>query len=740
MRIPAALRMGYGGAMIKEWYSAQELAEFKLFNLPETESGAIRKAKKENWTWRARSGNGGGREYHISNLPAAAYTQLIEKLVAEQNLYTMGRVADRYQMRREKGQRLTEADRTTARVAILTLYDEFKRVNNYSFKDADDQFEIFYHSESLKPEAEVIPAWIMECYPSLSARKLRRWRDYKKKGDLKIKWGNRKGQSILDLAEDGAVKDTIIAFITKKTHATAGHVRDYLRAVYGEQIKVINPSGNVSLRPLPHVDTIGRWIGEWKKNNNGLYLNLTDPDGYKNKYQAAFGRADAMVNGLNDVWEIDASPADVMLKDGRHNIYAVIDVYSRRAMYYVTKTPRTEATLLLLRRAIIAWGVPSVLKTDNGSDFTSHRFQNALHALGIEQKTCAPYTPEGKGIVERVIKTLQHDLMPMLPGFIGHNVADRKKIENTKSFSKRLGENEAEKFDVDLTAAELQDLIDRWAMDRYGERVHKTIKETPNARARGWVGSVAKIENERALDILLAPIAGGRGYRQVNKSGVRVEGTEFASPTLALYIGKTVFVRCHPEDMGRIYVFEEDTLTFICEAVNVQRMGFERKEFSRQSKNMQKEMHREERARTKAAQRKINHDAVIESMIKNKAQESVNVVDFRATTRHESAGLAAAQDAIAAMTPKEPSALTPAQEVIKSEIVARNNIAATPYITDKAARITRAESLERRLLDGEFISEKDENWLKNYQTNPEFVAHKKIKESFGSAWFEEKGV
>ncbi|MGZ8916265.1 MAG: transposase domain-containing protein [Methylobacter sp.] len=49
------------------YYSAQELAG--LAGMPETKSGVIRAAKRENWLHRTRTGKGGGKEYPLSALP-----------------------------------------------------------------------------------------------------------------------------------------------------------------------------------------------------------------------------------------------------------------------------------------------------------------------------------------------------------------------------------------------------------------------------------------------------------------------------------------------------------------------------------------------------------------------------------------------------------------------------------------------------------------------------------------------
>ena len=53
---------------MREWFTARELAG--LPGLPKTESGTIRRAKKQEWQFRKRAGRGGGREYSLDDLPS----------------------------------------------------------------------------------------------------------------------------------------------------------------------------------------------------------------------------------------------------------------------------------------------------------------------------------------------------------------------------------------------------------------------------------------------------------------------------------------------------------------------------------------------------------------------------------------------------------------------------------------------------------------------------------------------
>lgn len=59
------------------YFTAQELAGHQLLGLPGTKRGINLLAKRENWPNRPRSGKGGGVEYPITCLPAAAQTALL---------------------------------------------------------------------------------------------------------------------------------------------------------------------------------------------------------------------------------------------------------------------------------------------------------------------------------------------------------------------------------------------------------------------------------------------------------------------------------------------------------------------------------------------------------------------------------------------------------------------------------------------------------------------------------------
>ncbi|MBK67896.1 MAG: transposase [Rickettsiales bacterium] len=727
--------------MIKEWFTAREIAELKLTSTPKSIMGVSKKAKRENWKKRERLESGGGFEFHISNLPDKAQMEIFEKLVGKPEL----NAAPKYEPAQEK-KTVTADQRKNARLIIVSLFNQFITKTGLGVLAAENPFLKLYEQEGSDKNSDVVPNWVYDIYPSFSIQSLRGWRSRAKSGNLKAlgdKYGNRKGKGVLDRAENGEVANYIKALITHNRHLKAGHIRDLIRSKFGKSLTVYNSKKDTKEdKPLPNIRTFERFIATFKEDNEDVMLKMTDPDRYKSHYQMAVGKADEGIIRLNQVWEIDASPADVLCTDGRYNLYAIIDIYSRRSIFLVTRTPRTDAALSLIRKAILEWGVPDTIKTDNGADFISYQFKTALMGLGIEQNICSPFSPEKKPYVERVIGTLHRDLAPLLPGFIGHSVADRKKIEAKKAFSARLGEKDDKAFSVGLTAEELQINIDRWASTKYERRVHSSLGVSPFEKANNWKGAIKTIPNERALDLLLAPIANGKGYRKVTKEGIRVERGNFAAPELALYVGKTVFVRHDPADMGKIYVFDQEE-NYICTAKDVERLGLDRKELAKKAKAAQKEFIAGRTKEIKKAARSFKPEDFVNAYLSEAEQNAKDIIAFpKPSADHISHGLLQVEKALLKPLPPQKNEMNNRQQELHEELLkdlSQKNNQKPISAETRETRFERAMNLEKRLDDGVRVTQKDHDWLLGYKQTPEYRSQKAMREDFGANWFEEGG-
>ncbi len=359
-------------------------------------------------------------------------------------------------------------------------------------------------------------------------------------------------------------KDFIVGLIANQPHINATAVWQGVRLRW-----------DVSER------TVRRFIRAWKLENRELWAWLNNPDAWKNKYQVSYGDLSAKFFG--QVWELDSTPMDVMTTDGRYSVIGLIDVYSRKVKLVVSKTSNSVGIAAVLRRALLDWGVPQVAVMDNGKDYVSRHIMAVMGRLGVEVPEVPPYTPERKPHIERFFGTLAVQFFERQPGFIGHNVAQRQEIRARTGFGERARKPAVK---VSLSAGELQARMDRWVEEVY-HRAPGRDGKSPNERAAASKVPIARIEDERALDVLLAP--GER--RRVQKYGIQWEGRLYHAPDLAQIVGRDVEIRIDLWDAGVLYVFYDGR--YFCRAVDKERLGVDYKTF-KDAKRAQKRRLREQ--------------------------------------------------------------------------------------------------------------------------------------------------
>lgn len=711
--------------MIREWFTARELADFCLNGIPKTIKGLHLKIEREDWVSQQRNAVGGGNEYHISNLPAAAQIELIQKLVGEKTISAMAETCRTFECLTPefKTPASTADDLKNAKIIIVGLFDQFCATSGLLITKAEEPFLTYYRNQKAAKNYAFVPEWVFNAIPDFSIPSLRRWRKSCEKAalrELSGKYGNRKGSSILNRAEDGKVAHFIAATLVSQPQLRAGHIRDLVRANFGAMLRVKDQkSGTVSEVHLPKIRSFERHINEWKDTNAQIHMKLTNPDAYKNHHQMAIGSQSQVVTGLNHIWEIDASPVDALCIDGRYTLYAIVDVWSRRAMFMISKTPRTEASLQMIRRAIMAWGVPEIIKTDNGSDFKSKRFMTALLGLGITQKPCPPYTPEGKPHVERVIKTIQHQLMPILPGYVGHDVGERSQIEARKTFAQKLGVDDAEAFMVSMTHDSLFSMVSQWSEDKYNMAPHGSLNGmSPFAKAASWAGAIKKVNSERALDLLLAPIAGSDGFRTVTKKALRIDSRHYYGAGLELHVGERVMVRHDPEDFSKVYVFHEDG-QFLCEAIDYEALpSEERSGLAAQAKANQKAAIKEPiiALRREAKAHDLTPETISKTILDMATADRANLVELpRPSVAYDTPALAAAEEAMDSATPR-------------SSVFTLPQIQKTKPMSDDDRWWERRKGIVLAQLSKQEISETDKKWLEWYEGTGNFRSRQHFEE------------
>lgn len=530
--------------------------------------------------------------------------------------------------------------RVRARMAVLAEMRRFVASSEFSRRTAIELFAAEYSAGRIE-----LGAGLRGLVERVDAATLYRWEKREREqglGALADGYGNRAGTGLLDT--DRELQNLVLGVVAEhKQFARPKRIWEYLKE------KAPEKAARTSDR------TVRRWLATWKREHPREWLQLVNPDAARSKHGISYGSLSEDVHRLNQLWELDSTPADLLLVDGRYSIVAVIDVFSRRTKLLVTPTSRAVAIAALCRRALLEWGVPESAKTDRGRDYTSHHLEAVFRALDVEHRLCVPYQPQQKPHVERVIKTFLHDLVELLPGFCGHSVSDRQALESQQSFARRMMTRD-EKVQAKWTSSELQRFIDEWETVRYPHRIHEGLQgRTPWQVASDWQEPVRRIPEAEiaALDVLLQPV----GVRTIGKRGIQHERASYIAPELvAREPGERVLVRIDPtDDAGKLYVFDEQNRP-ICVAVCPELLGESRAERAAKARAVEAQVKREARERMAEARKALGGDDVAQTILAGDRRRAEKLAALpRPAENHETPALKAAAQLTSAPAPAAPA-------------------------------------------------------------------------------------
>jgi putative transposase len=261
----------------------------------------------------------------------------------------------------------------------------------------------------------------------------------------------------------------------------------------------------------------------------------------------------------NEQWQADHTLLDIEVIDpkggtARPWLTVVLDDYSRAVAGYTLfiGAPSAEQTALALHQAVRgkgnqSWpimGLPDMLYSDHGADFTSARLERVCLDTHIQLIHSRPGVPQGRGKIERFYRTVTTALLPHLPGYIPHHTRGRP----TSS--------------PELTLQQLDSILETFIVSEYNHRRHSSTNQAPVQRwsASGFIPRMPTHPED--LDLLLLTVATAR---KVQRDGIQFASTRYVSPVLAAYVGEQVTVRYDPRDIGEIRVYFNDA--FLCRAI-----------------------------------------------------------------------------------------------------------------------------------------------------------------------------
>jgi transposase InsO family protein len=220
----------------------------------------------------------------------------------------------------------------------------------------------------------------------------------------------------------------------------------------------------------------------------------------------------------NDLWQSDVMHGPTVLVQGKlRKVYLIVflDDHSRlipHGEFYTSEG--IDCYLDALRQALLKRGLPRKLYVDNGAAFRSHHLEKVCASLGISKYHAQPYTPQGKGKVERFFRTVR---MQFLPAFCGKTLDD------------------------------LNQAFDVWLNEEYHRRKHSSTGEPPLERFSQHLELVHRPPRD------LEDHFRKEARRRVTRDRVvSLDGRQYEAP--ATLIGEHVVLLYHERDPDHVEV------------------------------------------------------------------------------------------------------------------------------------------------------------------------------------------
>lgn len=274
----------------------------------------------------------------------------------------------------------------------------------------------------------------------------------------------------------------------------------------------------------------------------------------------------------NEIWQADHCKLHIWVRDEQGKVAkpwltTILDDASRALAGYRLSwsAPSAVQTALTLRQAIWrkeepTWhvcGIPQMLYTDHGSDFTSTHLEQVAADLKIQWVFSQVGRPRGRGKVERFFQTVEQLFLERQPGYAPKQDWSRDSTREVK-----------DERDACLELEEFERRFRAWLLEDYHFRVQQEQDHAPQERWEedGFL-PVMPVSLEQ-LDLLLVTV---RKKRRVQQDGIAFEGYHYIDPTLASYVGEDVLIRYDPADMAEIRIFFDDR--FVCRAICLELSG-----------------------------------------------------------------------------------------------------------------------------------------------------------------------
>jgi len=369
-------------------------------------STVIRRAKREAWQGRKRQARGGGSDWIVASMPKATRDAIVSAQLAEQGVLPVPTAPAKASPMAGATSlaHLTEDRRATA-LARLAFIREIERLSALTGKEAAIRHMVQAAKAGTLGErlAQLIPLANAKFGAGeargLSRRRLYEWCAlYAEGGELAL--APRHPHKDMGVP---AWAPLFLSFFQRPQNPSLAEAhRDFARAWEAEQ-----PT------PAPAIDTVRRFLAKIAKPD--LEAGRKTGNALLHLKPHMKRKTDTLLPC--DVYTADGTTFDAEIahpdsgRPFKPEVVLFLDVATRRCVgLSVALAESAAATLDALRMACLFGGIPAMLYTDNGPGYTADLLTKPgvgmLERLGIEICKSIPGRPQGKGLMERAVKTI----------------------------------------------------------------------------------------------------------------------------------------------------------------------------------------------------------------------------------------------------------------------------------------------------------------------------------------------
>lgn len=267
-------------------------------------------------------------------------------------------------------------------------------------------------------------------------------------------------------------------------------------------------------------------IFRYLKNNNLKAVQISKKE--KKKYEHDYP---------NDSWQSDTSTGPYIKVDGKTKkvyLIMIIDDTSRLIVGYDFFFEDNAINMQqVLKSAIKKYGVPKQLYVDNGSPYKNEQISLITARLGIRLIHAKPYSPTGKGKIERSFRTIKDGWL---------NCTD---------------------WNTFKTIEDIKESFSNYLYKEYINKEHSEIKKSPNNKWHEGIKEKKTITEEEVEEAFMH----SRTSKVYTDSTIHLNNDKYEVPYK--YVGQKIEVRYYVSNPKEIIIYKDGKRCETCKLVDV---------------------------------------------------------------------------------------------------------------------------------------------------------------------------